>query len=112
MRKLTKSKMKGGQNIYERNGYFFLDDVGPGFKLIKPMKNSDLISFIPDCDETDDKEKNCKVYVMQKWFVEDLKSGKEINKLIVAYLAKWDRAYAKFNHIVSIKDVYEDDEIV
>lgn len=111
LKKLTRSKMKPGQHIYERNGYFFLDDVGPCFKLISPMKNSELISFIPGCEETDDKEKNCNVYVMQKWIVEDLSSGKEINKLIIAYLARWETAYIKFKHIVCVKDIHEDDEI-
>jgi hypothetical protein len=111
LKKLTKDKLKNGQVVYESHGYFFLDNIGNGYKLIKPLKTSELLSFIPGCEETDEKEKNCNVYVMQKWLVEDLSNGKKLNKLIVAYLAKWDTAYIKYNHIVSIDDIFDNNII-
>lgn len=107
MKRLTKSKLKSGETVYEFSNYYYLSQPGYPYLLIKPLKNSELLSFIPDCDETDEREKNCSVFVMQKWFVKDLKTNVIKVKLISAYLARWNTAWIKYNHIVSIKDIEE-----
>jgi hypothetical protein len=108
LKKLTKSKLKPGQVVYERRNNFYLDDVGDGYELIEPLKNSELLSFIPGCEETDDKEQNCNVYVMQKWLVKNFKTSENESKVITAYLARWETAYIKYNNIVSFKEEEED----
>jgi len=110
MKRLTKSKMKPNEVIYERFGYFFMNPPGKAYELIRPSGMSDLLSFIPDCKETDDREKNCPVFVMQKWFVKDLETMIVKTKVINAYLSKWETAWKRYKHIVS-KEYIDESEI-
>jgi hypothetical protein len=107
MKRLTRSRLKSGEVIYENNGFFYMGPPGNEYILITPLKTSELLSYIPDCEETDDREKNCSVFVMQKWFVKNTKTNVIQVKLISAYLARWNTAWVKYNHIVSIKEIEE-----
>lgn len=109
MKKLTKSKMKRGEIVYEKGGYFYLDPPGVKYELLSPIKSSEVLSFIPDCEETDEREKNCSVFVKQKWSVKNLATDEVETIVVNAYLSKWFTAWTKYNHIVSKEYIYEDE---
>ena len=104
---LTKRDLVKGKTIFESCGAFNKTS-GIAYKLLEPLGIP--LSFIPDCDnETDDHELNCRVYVIQRWSMENKETKQISARNVEAYLGRWNSVWIKYNYIVSTPDIYEEE---